>query len=62
MLEIFRCGWAVSFAGWRRTERTSEDRKAQQTAGYPLAGHGRLRHAADRAKKKLGKNSVAIFS
>jgi hypothetical protein len=30
------CRWAVSFAGWRRTERTSEDRKAQQTAkdGY----------------------------
>jgi hypothetical protein len=33
---MFRFGWAVSFAGWRRTERTSEDRKAQQTAkdGY----------------------------
>jgi hypothetical protein len=32
-----------------------EDRKAQQTAA-----DGHLRHAVDRAKKKLRKNSIAI--
>jgi hypothetical protein len=29
---MFRFGWAVSLTGCRRTERTPEDRKAQQTA------------------------------
>jgi len=51
MLEIFRCGWAVSFAGWRRTECTSEDRKEQQTA----AG-GNLHHAVARPREKLEKH------
>ena len=41
MSGIFRFGWAVSLAGCRRTERTSEDRKAQQTA---KDGHTRTYH------------------
>jgi hypothetical protein len=52
MLEIFRCGWAVSFAGWRRTECTSEDRKAQQN---PADGH--FQHAFARPRERHRKSS-----
>jgi hypothetical protein len=44
---MFRFGWAVSFAGWRRTECTSEDRKAQQTAK-----DGYSRNAIDRQSEQ----------
>jgi len=45
--EMFRFGWAVSLAGWRRTERTSEDRKAQRTAK-----DGNFRNAIDRQSEQ----------
>jgi len=30
--KFYRCGWAVSLAGRRRTQCTLKDRKMQQTA------------------------------
>jgi len=48
---MFRFGWAASLTGRRRTECTSEDRKAKQTAK-----DGYFRHAADRPREKLKKH------
>jgi hypothetical protein len=45
---MFRFGWAVNIAGRGRTERTSKDRKAQQTAGRPLVGHEHPGNTIDR--------------
>ncbi|MCX5804501.1 MAG: hypothetical protein NT010_00325 [Proteobacteria bacterium] len=52
MAGMFRFGWAVSFAGRNRTERTMEDRKAKQTAedGHP-------RHAVARPSENLKRNA-----
>jgi hypothetical protein len=49
-VKMFRCGWAVSFAGRRRTEYTSEDRKAKQTAADQY-----FRHAAARPREQNNK-------
>jgi len=56
MSGMFRFGWAASIAGCRRTERTSEDRKAQQTAKDGHSRHAVARPGEQRQTEQEARN------